>query len=81
MYNLDLSSGRSDNKSLCKRGTGFISINNGGIKFYEENWTSTCLDEIGSNIYQLNRNMTTNCGIFAADFLYEWIQFVQKWMK
>lgn len=66
---------------LCKIGSGFISINNGEIKFNEESWTSTCLDEICSNNYQLNRNMTINNGIYPADFLYEWIQFVQKWIK
>jgi hypothetical protein len=82
MYNCDLNSGICDNKSLCKSGYGFITINNGGIKFNEEYWTSTCLDEKGcSNTYQLSRSMTTNPGIFVADFLYEWIQFVQKWIK
>jgi len=86
MYDLNLNSGCGNNKSLCKSGTGFIIINNGGIKFNEEYWTSTCLDEIGSpnssyKYYKLNRNMTTNCGDYSADVLYEWMQFVQKWMK
>lgn len=81
MYNLDLGSGTSDNNALCKGGTGFISINNGGIKFYEEYWTSTYLNEKScSNTYNLSRT-NYNSGDFPADFLYEWIQFVQKWMK
>ena len=72
---------QSSNQRLCKRGTGFISINDGEIKFYEENWTTTYLDEICSNNYKLNRNMTINNNIYPADFLYKWIQFVQKWMR
>ena len=81
MYHCDLNSGICDNKALCKRDCGFISIDNGKIKFYEESWTSTCLEEKYINSYQLSRNMTINCGNYPADFLYEWIQFVQKWMK
>ena len=77
----DDNSNQGSNQRLCKRGTEFISINDGEIKFYEENWTSTCLDEAYSNNYRLNRNMTPNNNIYPADFLYKWIQFVQKWMN
>ena len=69
------------NNALCKNGYGFITINNGQIKFNEESWTKTYLEEFSHNNYNLSRNMTTNCGIYSANFLYGWIQFVQKWMK
>jgi len=74
-------SNQGSNDALCKSGSGFITINNGEIKFNEENWTSTCLEEKYLNSYQLSRNMTRSCGTYPADFLYEWIQFIQKWMK
>lgn len=78
MYKCDIDSGNCINDALCKRGYRFITINKGGIEFNEEYWTSTCLDEDTgySNNYRLSENYK-----YSADFLYKWIQFVQKWMK